>query len=129
MINNCPIQLTDIDGRLVSSVYNFLDSGFLINISLQQIGLGVFDRTKSETGSVYLETQSFVMHNDYNSKVYTNDIAVVNLPRSVTFTNKIRPACLPLPDRDLDGKDVVGESVGGPISCWFLKIKQLAEYV
>merc|ERR1711934_1118519 len=42
-----------------------------------------------------INVKKATMHPDYNKKTTDNDIAVLELSEELTFTDKIRPACLP----------------------------------
>ena len=39
------------------------------------------------------------LHPEYNQETYDNDYAILTLTEPVTFTEKIRPACLPADSR------------------------------
>merc|ERR1711953_61259 len=54
----------------------------------------VFCDGVNEGGKV-INVKKATMHPDYNKKTTDNDIAVLELSEELTFTDKIRPACLP----------------------------------
>ena len=73
------------------------------------MGLGVWDGSKTdEVGSVHVSTTNIVIHDDYNSNTFANDIALIYLPEEVTLTDKIRTVCLPPKGINVDGENVVG---------------------
>ncbi|XP_071542466.1 venom protease-like [Panulirus ornatus] len=49
------------------------------------------------------------IHPEYNPNRHQNDIAILTLPQDVTFTDYVRPACLPFPQRhsNFTGKELV----------------------
>merc|ERR1712130_34893 len=46
-------------------------------------------------GGKVINVKKATMHPDYNKKTMDNDIAVLELAEELTFTDKIKPACLP----------------------------------
>ena len=42
---------------------------------------------------------SLTNHPNYNNKSNLNDIAVLKLAQKLTFSNKVRPACLPFDEK------------------------------
>merc|ERR1711990_868432 len=46
-------------------------------------------------GGKVINVKKATMHPDYNKKTMDNDIAVLELSEELTFTDKIKPACLP----------------------------------
>ena len=46
-------------------------------------------------GGKVISVKKATMHPDYNKKTMDNDIAVLELSEELTFTDKIKPACLP----------------------------------
>merc|ERR1711990_478732 len=46
-------------------------------------------------GGKVISVKKATMHPDYNKKTMDNDIAVLEISEELTFTDKIRPACLP----------------------------------
>ena len=46
-------------------------------------------------GGKVINVKKGTMHPDYNKKTMDNDIAVLELSEELTFTDKIKPACLP----------------------------------
>merc|ERR1719474_2367896 len=46
-------------------------------------------------GGKLIKVKKMTLHPDYNSRTIDNDIAVLELAEELTFTKKIKPACLP----------------------------------
>merc|ERR1712200_195624 len=46
-------------------------------------------------GGKVIKVKKITLHPDYNSRTVDNDIAVLELAEDLTFTDKIKPACLP----------------------------------
>merc|ERR1712110_151424 len=63
-------------------------------------------------GGKVINVKKATMHPDYNKKTMDNDIAVLELADELTFTDKIKPACLP----SSATKDFSG--TGSTISGW-----------
>lgn len=67
-------------------------------VGAKKIGLflGAHDiDSTSETNRVYVESDRFDVHPDWNDNNLKGDIALVHLPDPVTFNDYIRPICLP----------------------------------
>ncbi|CAH1778260.1 unnamed protein product [Owenia fusiformis] len=62
------------------------------NIDTVSVVVGAHNISLNESTKVKIK--SIVLHQDYSSK-YDNDIAIVKLERRVSYTNEIRPVCLP----------------------------------
>ncbi len=58
-----------------------------------QIYLGRQSQSGSNPNEV-LRTATFINHPKYNNPKHDNDVALLKLSSSVTFTNYIRPVCL-----------------------------------
>ncbi|RWS08533.1 prophenoloxidase activating enzyme-like protein [Dinothrombium tinctorium] len=54
--------------------------------------------------------ESVITHSEYNSKTYLNDIAILKLKRSVSFSKRISPICLPFENRKLKEENIEGRS-------------------
>jgi len=75
---------------------------------------GAIQRTGSEDGVVTMSSSNYKVHENYNSLFITNDIAVIELPQSLSFTDNIQAVALPS-----DGSMVgVGEKL--TVSGWGL---------
>ncbi|XP_045530195.1 CLIP domain-containing serine protease 2-like [Pieris brassicae] len=62
--------------------------------------LGTLNKTDIRSGMLYTIIR-LIPHNDYDSRMQINDIALIELDRRVQFSEFIRPICLPLPGMDL----------------------------
>ncbi|XP_045506155.1 venom serine protease Bi-VSP-like [Colias croceus] len=68
--------------------------------------LGTTKKTDVRDGILY-NIIKWYPHNLYSLANQTNDIGLVELDRRVVFSEFIRPACLPLPDIELDTQRIV----------------------
>lgn len=62
--------------------------------------------TKSGTSEPYEQVataKNIYIHESYNSRTLVNDIAVIRISPSVSFTNQVSPICLPSDDNELAG--------------------------
>lgn len=98
------------DRHIISAAHCF--SGYKINYV--DVGLGKHDTsTISEDGSTWRKTTQYVVHPNYDDALIMNDIAIVILDEAVTFTEAIRPICLPPADGlSLDDKAVTASGWG-----------------
>jgi secreted trypsin-like serine protease len=58
------------------------------------LGAHNVSRAAEEPDRLILTSTNLTVHPDWNSNTLQNDIALIKLPRKVTFTNKIAPICL-----------------------------------
>merc|ERR1712215_242393 len=63
-------------------------------------------------GGKFIKVKKMTLHPDYNSRTIDNDIAVLELAEDLTFTKKIKPACLP----SSETKDYSG--IASTVSGW-----------
>merc|ERR1711994_427236 len=63
-------------------------------------------------GGKLIKVKKMTLHPDYNSRTIDNDIAVLELAEDLTFTKKIKPACLP----SSETKDYSG--IASTVSGW-----------
>merc|ERR1719370_1568981 len=63
-------------------------------------------------GGKLIKVKKITLHPDYNSRTIDNDIAVLELAEDLTFTKKIKPACLP----SSETKDYSG--IASTVSGW-----------
>merc|ERR1712126_753897 len=67
-------------------------------------------------GGKLIKVRKMTMHPDYNSRTIDNDIAVLELAKDLTFTKKIKPACLPSSEtKDYSGSASTVSGWGGTI--------------
>merc|ERR1712034_136621 len=67
-------------------------------------------------GGKLIKVKKMTLHPDYNSRTIDNDIAVLELAEDLTFTKKIKPACLPSSDtKDYSGSASTVSGWGGTI--------------
>merc|ERR1711970_1076594 len=67
-------------------------------------------------GGKVVKVKKITLHPDYNSKKVDNDIAVLELAEDLTFTDKIKPACLPSSEtKDYSGSASTISGWGGTI--------------
>merc|ERR1712193_375577 len=67
-------------------------------------------------GGKVIKVKKITLHPDYNSKTVDNDIAVLELAEDLTFTDKIKPACLPSSEtKDYSGGASTISGWGGTI--------------
>ena len=60
------------------------------------IKLGASSRFNNETESRIYKIKKLITHPDYNNETFNNDIGLIKLKNSVTFSQFISPICLPL---------------------------------
>merc|ERR1719447_2158831 len=67
-------------------------------------------------GGKLIKVKKMTLHPDYNSRTIDNDIAVLELAEDLTFTKKIKPACLPSSEtKDYSGSASTVSGGGGTI--------------
>merc|ERR1712018_473535 len=67
-------------------------------------------------GGKVIKVKKITLHPDYNSRTVDNDIAVLELAEDLTFTKKIKPACLPSSEtKDYSGSASTVSGWGGTI--------------
>merc|ERR1712133_130592 len=67
-------------------------------------------------GGKLIKVKKMTLHPDYNSRTIDNDIAVLELAEDLTFTKKIKPACLPSSEtKDYSGSASTISGWGGTI--------------
>merc|ERR1712126_698565 len=67
-------------------------------------------------GGKLIKVRKMTLHPDYNSRTIDNDIAVLELAEDLTFTKKIKPACLPSSEtKDYSGSASTVSGWGGTI--------------
>ncbi|XP_047474729.1 proclotting enzyme-like [Penaeus chinensis] len=77
---------------------------FEYDVQYIDVTLGMVDTRIVLAGDlVRMQATDFTVHAKYDSDNIYNDIAVVKLPRAVTFTDVIRPICLPTSADTMEG--------------------------
>jgi len=81
---------------------------------MEQIKVKVGEYNFNEAGETLDATYaltSMKYHENYNTKTFENDIAILKLERPVTFSRSVYPICLPPPGRDYSNRRayVIGE--------------------
>lgn len=72
----------------------------LLNAKSVEVHLGAHDRTNvNEEGRLVFNSTEFKAHEKFNILAH-NDIGIIKLPESVTFTNRIKPVKLPKNNKD-----------------------------
>jgi len=75
------------------------------------IRLGSYDFTdNADPASIDYQVKNFRVHPEYDKYTQKNDIAILALERKASFTNMVRPICLPQRARNYNG--AIGTVVG-----------------
>jgi secreted trypsin-like serine protease len=82
-----------IDNQWVLTAAHCVDGR--TNPTYYTVDLGLYQRGKIESWTVSSSVSKVIMHPSYNSRLLTNDIALLKLSSPVTYTNRIQPACVP----------------------------------
>ncbi|XP_072035696.1 mannan-binding lectin serine protease 1-like [Amphiura filiformis] len=67
-----------------------------------ELVVGLHDRNNMDSRSVTIHTDQIIVHPNYEASSYDADIALLHLNESVTFTDYIRPLCLPTQNPNSD---------------------------
>jgi serine protease 56 len=86
--------------HVVTAAHCILDNLVLVR-------LGAYDITSTTEGSIDINIESKVTHENYDPKFILNDIAIIRLVSLVNFTQYIRPICIPL-NSDIGNRDWTG---------------------
>ncbi|XP_045136457.1 serine proteinase stubble-like isoform X2 [Portunus trituberculatus] len=71
-----------------------------------ELTLGDWDlKTDKDGKSLNVTAQRVTVHPSYSRATLQNDVAVIRLASTVTYTERIKPACLPTTDIELAGKE------------------------
>ena len=79
-------------GAILNEEWIVTASHCLHRMSFVMITLGDLLRTEEEVGEINLLSKEFFMHPKYNPVTMENDIALVRMPKSIRFTNRIKPS-------------------------------------
>ncbi|XP_058456874.1 collagenase-like [Malaya genurostris] len=83
-------------GSLLSDVWVLTAGHCVENARSIEVTLGAVDfNDQGDDGRTVLNSTEYVRHPDYNPSTLANDVAVVKLPESVTFSDRIQPVNLP----------------------------------
>lgn len=66
----------------------------------------------SEAGRVIDKTSTKVVHPQYSAYTATNDLALIKLSRKIDFTDRIKPALLPISNESFEGQEVIASGWG-----------------
>ncbi|XP_055840657.1 uncharacterized protein LOC129908281 [Episyrphus balteatus] len=81
-------------GSLISRTH-VITAAHCINPSLSIVRLGAHDITKTEASAVDAKIKRIIVHEKFDLKTISNDIALIQLNDPVSFTEFISPICLP----------------------------------
>ena len=99
------------------------------NLSFLFLSASAFDvwagahnvRASSEPDRVEITSYNGWTHPQWDSNTLSNDLALIRLPERITFSDVIRPACLPAPGQTADpGMLVTPIGWGRPSDCEYL---------
>jgi len=93
-------------GALVNKNFVITAAHCVKGINHQRIKLiiGDHDRTIHESRQETRYIRQVFIRPDFEKKTFNNDIALIKLDREVTFSNSIRPVCLPNTDRSYNNQ-------------------------
>lgn len=91
-------------GTLISDRH-ILTSAQCVTPDMSFVKLGTLNINSTEGTNVPIEKG--LIHGDYNSNTLQNDIAIIVLTEKLTFTDAIRPICLPI-NKELQEKEFSG---------------------
>ncbi|XP_058124996.1 collagenase-like [Anopheles coustani] len=73
-----------------------------------EVHLGAVDfNDDTDDGRLVLVSEKFFHHEKYNPLFVTNDVALVQLPEKVKFSERVKPVALPTGSDDYSGRSVV----------------------
>lgn len=81
-------------GSLISKSY-VLTAGHCVSPTLTMVRLGAHDLIKLEPSAVDVKIKNTIVHDKFDRKTISNDIALLQLSDPVSFTEFIKPICLP----------------------------------
>lgn len=68
---------------------------------------GLHIQRKTERNVLIRNLKKIIPHPNYNEYTYDNDIALMEMDSPITFSDYIRPICLPAPQHDFPVGDTV----------------------
>lgn len=83
-------------------------SFFSTSTSVVIVYLGRQNQQTANSNEVSVSVSQVIKHPNYNSQTQDNDIALLQLSSSVTFTDYIKPVCLAASD----------SAIGAGTTCW-----------
>jgi secreted trypsin-like serine protease len=103
-------------GSLISNDYVLTAAHCAEDAGFMNVMLGAHNvREASETGRIELTATEFTVHPNWNSFTLSNDLALVKLPKSVTFNSYMAPICLaPSSDSNHAGESLTVTGWGRP---------------
>eukprot|EP00095_Tigriopus_kingsejongensis_P008952 maker-scaffold199_size265817-snap-gene-1.56 protein:Tk08952 transcript:maker-scaffold199_size265817-snap-gene-1.56-mRNA-1 annotation:"chymotrypsin-like protein" len=89
-------------GTLISDQWILTAAHCTVRADSSYVYLGAHNIYEKEEGRVIMFSEEFYEHPDYRDNVLANDVALIKLPRKVTYSEKIMPICLPLRNEEAD---------------------------
>ncbi|NWJ11897.1 CTRC protein, partial [Crypturellus undulatus] len=82
-------------GTLINDRWVLTAAHCISSFYTYRVALGKQNLKEEEAGAVNVAVEKIIVHENWNSKLITNDIALVKLAESVQESESIQPACLP----------------------------------
>ncbi|XP_076175096.1 venom serine protease 34 [Ptiloglossa arizonensis] len=107
-VNEYPMMAGIVDAHIrsvycgctiISDTYLLTAAHCMVNRDINYLGILVGDHdltTGTETNATKLiPVKRYIIHPKYDSKIFLNDIAVIEVKQKMIFSNEVGPACLP----------------------------------